>query len=130
LKGGVTKYNGSFLPIIMPFPVDEQQASIAKLGQIPTVSTRQGFQQDQSVILQLGLANVIVSIEEKNGKYLQSSQMVVKQCVEKLDVGWVLYKTNSGEDVFLFITVEGKYKIHRRAQGGRTKPLAVYPLTI
>ena len=40
----------------MPFPVDEQPVSIARLGLFPIVSTHQGFQQDHSVILQPGLA--------------------------------------------------------------------------
>ena len=50
-------YNGSLT--IMLFPVDEQPASIARLGLSPTVSTHREFRQGRSVILQLGLANAI-----------------------------------------------------------------------
>ena len=83
---------------IMPFPVDEQSASIARLDLSPIVSTHRGFQQDRSAILQLGLANImqLVSMDKKKMfssiahldiTFLQQSfKVVVKQCVEKLDV--------------------------------------------
>ena len=92
----------------MSFPVDEQPTSIAKLGLPPIVSTLQGFQQDHPVILQLGWAKcdpigrhlneqkrMKTIVAHLNYTFLQQSlKTVVKQCVKKLDVGWVIYNTN------------------------------------
>ena len=44
---------------IMPFPVVEQPASIVRHGMTPIVAAHPGFQQDRSVILQLGSADAI-----------------------------------------------------------------------
>jgi hypothetical protein len=56
----------------MPFLVDEQPTSIAKLGSTPIVSTHREFQQDRSAVFQLCLADMIqlnVSMVRKT-KYL------------------------------------------------------------
>ena len=104
------QYNGSLTA--MPFLVDELPTSIAILGPTPIVSTHRGLRQDRSVILQLGLANIVVKIDRHklfitvahlNITFLQQSlKVVMKQRVEKLDVGWILDETNSGEDVLFF----------------------------
>lgn len=123
---------------IMPFSLGEQQALIARLGSTPIVSTHQVFQQDHPVILQLGLANLIklvVSIDRNINIFTtiahlnitilqQSLKVVVEQCSEKLDVGWITYDTDSRENVLLFCRFYCCWKESSKSTAGSKKVVA------
>ena len=55
-----------------------------------------------------------------NKTFLQQSlKIVVKQCVEKLDVGWIFYDTNSGDDTFFFCRIYCDWKESSKYTPGR-----------
>jgi hypothetical protein len=61
-----------------------------------------------------------MTIAHLNITFLQQSlKVVVKQCVEKLDVGWVVYNTNNEDDLLLFCRLCCDMKENSKLTAGR-----------